>query len=592
MNPFKTSSRLSAFLAPLTAALLLAGCATAPLPQAPVTLRVIAFNDLHGNLESAGLVLPHPDPAKPGQPLRVAVGGAAYKAGLVKALRAGAAHSVVVSSGDAIGATPLVSALFWHESTIDVMNRIGVDVATLGNHEFDAGVAELQRIIAGGCREPKAGDPAVSCALGRYEGAKFAHISANVVQANGRPLVAPSVIREYGGIKVGFIGAVTIDTPSLVVPSGIVGLRFIDEAIAINAEAARLQAAGVQTLIAVIHEGGSTGEAGSTMEWNDAGCAARRGAIFDIEKQLSQAVDVVLSGHSHQGYRCVIDGRPVMQATAQGRGVSVLDLVLDPKTGDIDRSRSVHRNLPVFNEKTSAAHRELIISQEPAPFAFALSAAQPDAEIAARVADYAERARPLAERTVGRISGNFATSANNGNMAAGRLVADAQWAATRAPERGGSQFALMNSGGVRAALNCKAAPPCDVSFGDVFTMQPFGNTLVVMTLSGAEIKTLLEGQGRPGALIPSASIRWVWRGGAPQGQRVHDLRIAGQAVNPAQDYRLTVNSFMAEGGDGLNALRAGRNRVGGDVDIDALTSFLQSSPTGHAPDPDLRYTVE
>ena len=592
MNPFKTPSRLGAFLAPLAAALLLAGCATAPLPQAPVTLRVIAFNDLHGNLESAGLVLPHPDPAKPGQPLRVAVGGAAYKAGLVKALRAGAAHSVVVSSGDAIGATPLVSALFWHESTIDVMNRIGVDVATLGNHEFDAGVAELQRIIGGGCRAPRAGDPAVSCALGRYEGAKFAHISANVVQANGRPLVAPSVVREYGGIKVGFIGAVTTDTPSLVVPSGIVGLRFIDEAIAINAEAARLQAAGVQTLIAVIHEGGSTGEAGSTMEWNDAGCAARRGAIFDIEKQLSPAVDVVLSGHSHQGYRCVIDGRPVMQATAQGRGVSVLDLVLDPRTGDVDRSRSVHRNLPVFNEKTSAAHRELIISQEPAPFAFALSAAQPDAEIASRVAAYSERARPLAERTVGRISGNFATSANNGNMAAGRLVADAQWAATRAPERGGSQFALMNSGGVRAALNCKAAPPCDVSFGDVFTMQPFGNTLVVMTLSGAEIKTLLEGQGRPGALIPSASIRWTWRAGAPQGQRVHDLRIAGQPVNPAQDYRLTVNSFMAEGGDGLNALRAGRNRVGGDVDIDALTSFLQSIPTGHAPDPDLRYTLE
>ena len=274
------------------------------------------------------------------------------------------------SSGDAIGATPLVSALFWHESTIDVMNRMGVDIATLGNHEFDAGVTELQRVMGGGCREPKAGDPAVSCALGRHEGAKFPHISANIVQPDGRPLVPPSVIREYGGVKVGFIGAVTTDMPSLVVPSGIAGLRFIDEATAINAEAARLQAAGVQALVVVIHEGGNTGEAGSTMEWNDAGCAARRGAIFEIEKQLSPAVDVVLSGHSHQGYRCVINGRPVMQATAQGRGVSVLDLVLDAKTGDIDRTRSLHRNLPVFNEKTSAAHRELIIAQEPAPYAF------------------------------------------------------------------------------------------------------------------------------------------------------------------------------------------------------------------------------
>lgn len=595
MKSFNTrlvSPLSSPLLSTLAAALLLAGCATAPAPQAPVTLRVMAFNDLHGNLESSNLVLPHPDPAKPGQALRVAVGGAAHQAGLVQALRAGATHSVLVSSGDAIGATPLVSALFWHESTVQVMNRMGVDIATLGNHEFDAGVTELQRILGGGCREPKAGDPAVSCALGPYEGAKFPHISANIVQPSGRPLVAPSVIREYGGIKVGFIGAVTTDMPSLVVPSGIAGLRFIDEAQAINAEAARLQAAGVQALVAVIHEGGNTGEPGSTMEWNDAGCTARRGAIFDIEKQLSPAVDVVLSGHSHQGYNCVINGRPVMQATAQGRGMSVLDLVLDPKTGDVDRARSLHRNLPVFNQKTSAAHRELIIAQEPAPYAFALRAAQPDAAIAAHVAAYAERARPLAERKVGRINGNFATQANNGNMAAGRLVADAQWAATRAPERGGSQFALMNSGGVRAALACKGTPPCDVSFGDVFTMQPFGNTLVVMTLSGAEVKALIEGQSRPGGLIPSSSIRWTWRANAPAGQRVHNLRLAGQPMDMNQDYRLVVNSFMAEGGDGFTTLRDGRNRLGGAVDIEGLLAYLATQPDGVTPDPDLRYTLE
>lgn len=576
----------------IVSAALLAGCATAPAPMAPagpVTLRVIAFNDLHGNLESASLVLPHPDPAKPGQALRVAVGGAAHQAGLVKALRAGAPHSVVVSSGDAIGATPLVSALFWHESTIDLMNRIGVDVATLGNHEFDAGVAELQRVVGGGCRESKPGDPAVSCALGRHEGAKFPHVSANVVKADGSTLFPASVVREYGGVKVGFIGATTNSTPSIVVPSGIAGLRFTDEADAINAEATRLQALGVQALVAVVHEGGNTAEAGGAMEWNDSGCPSRRGAIFEIEQRLSPAVDVVLSGHSHQGYRCVINGRPVMQAVALGRGLSVLDLVLDPKTGDVDRTRSFHRNLPVFNEKTTPAHRELIAAQEPAPYAAALRSAQVDADAAARVAAYAERARPLAERTVGRIAGNFSTQVNNGNMSAGRLVADAQWMATRAPERGGSQFALMNSGGVRAVLACKGTPPCDVSFGDVFTMQPFGNSLVVMTLSGAEVKALIEGQSRPGGLIPSASIRWAWRAGAPQGQRVHDLRIDGQPVVMNQDYRLTVNSFMAEGGDGFTTLRQGRNRLGGDLDIDALINFLK---TGPAPDPDLRYTVE
>jgi len=570
---------------------LLAGCAAPPAaaPAPPVLLRVIAFNDLHGNLESAGLNLPHPDPANPGQALRVAVGGAAYQAGLVKALRASSPHSVVVTSGDSIGATPLVSALFWHESTIDVLNRLGVDVAAPGNHEFDAGVDELRRVLGGGCREAKAGDSAVSCALGPYQGAKFPHVAANIVAADGRTLFAASWVRDYGGIRVGFIGATTRSTPSIVVPSGVAGLRFIDEAEAINAEAARLQAQGVQALVAVIHEGGSTGEPGSTMEWNDGGCANRRGAIFEIEKRLSAAVDVVLSGHSHQGYRCVIDGRPVMQAVALGRGLSVLDLVLDPRTGDVDRARSFHRNLPVFNEKTTPAQRELVIAQEPAPYAAALRSALPDADVAARVAAYVERARPLAERTVGRIGGNFSSGANNGNMSAGRLVADAQWAATRAPERGASQFALMNTGGVRAALACKGTPPCDVNFGDVFTMQPFGNSLVVMTLTGAQIQALLESQSRPGALIPSSSLRWVWRASAAPGQRVRDLRIDGQPVDPARDYRFTVNSFMAEGGDGFSLLQRGRQRLGGELDIDALTAFLKTAPS---PDPDLRYRVE
>ena len=581
---------------PLTAVLsllaLLAGCATplpitapaapvtAPItapaaPTQPVLLRVIAFNDLHGNLESAALTLPHPDPANPAQALRVAVGGAAHQAGLVRALRASAAHSVVVTSGDSIGGTPLVSALFWHESTIDVLNRMGVDVAAPGNHEFDAGVAELQRVLGGGCRDAKAGDTAVSCALGRHEGAKFPHVAANILKADGSTLFAASWVRDYGGVKVGFIGATTESTPTIVVPSGIAGLRFIDEADAINAEAARLQALGVQALVAVIHEGGNTGEPGSTMEWNDGGCANRRGAIFDIERRLSPAVDVVLSGHSHQGYRCVIDGRPVMQAVALGRGLSVLDLVLDPKTRDVDRARSLHRNL--------------ITAQEPAPYAAALRSAQPDADLAARVAAYAERARPLAERTVGRIGGSFNSGANNGDMSAGRLIADAQWAATRAPNRGASEFALMNAGGVRAGLACRGTPPGAVSFGDVFTMQPFGNSLVVMTLTGAQLQALLESQPRAGALIPSSSIRWVWRANAAPGQRVHDLRINGQPVTAARDVRFTVNSFMAEGGDGYALLRQGRNRLGGELDIDALISFMGGVPS---PDPDLRYRVE
>jgi len=562
--------------------------------KAPVTLRVIAFNDLHGHLETAALNLPHPNPANPQQPLRVAVGGTAPLAGLVKALRASAPHSVVVSSGDAFGGTPLVSALFFHESTVDVMNRIGVDVAAVGNHEFDAGAAELQRVLQGGCRSATAGDTGVSCALGPYGGAQFPHVAANVRRADGTPLLPASVVREYGGIRVGFIGAVTRITPSIVVPSGVAGLRFTDEAEAINAEAARLQARGVQAIVATIHEGGVI--EGGQMEWNDSSCPSRRGAIFDIEKRLSPAVDVVLSAHTHQGYACVIDGRPVLQALSFGRGVSVLDLVLDPQTGDVNRAQSVHRNLPVFNARTEPAHRELITAEEAArhpPFAAALRSAQPDEAVAQRVAAYVDRARPLADRVVGRIGGSFDTAANRGNNSAGRLVADAQHAATRAPDRGGARFALMNPGGVRAPLACRGTPPCPVAFGDVFTMQPFGNNLVVMSLSGAEIKQMLEDQQRAGRTAPSflhvsQSLSYRWLARAPYGQRVTDLRLDGQPIDPAASYRFTVNSFMAEGGDGITMLRQGRDRLGGELDIDALVAFLA---TGPSPSPDTRVTV-
>jgi 5'-nucleotidase len=550
-------------------------------PATPVTVRLIAFNDLHGNLESTGLSLPWPDPSDRRKVARLAAGGAAPLAGLVQALRAGATHHLTLSSGDMIGATPLVSALFLHESTIDVANRIGVDIAIPGNHEFDAGREELLRVLRGGCADSKPDAPTVSCPLGRHGGARFTMFAANVVQSDGRPLFAPSIVREFGGIKVGFIGAVTKITPSIVVPSGVAGLRFIDEAQAINAEAARLKAQGVEAMVAVIHEGGDTGTPGLPMEWNDAGCPNPRGEIFDIVKRLTNDVDLVFSAHTHQGYRCVIEGRAVMQATALGRGVSVADIVLDPATRDIDRARTVHRNLPVFNERSDPVLREAIIAAEPEPWRQALRAAQPAPEVAQRVAEYVAAAAPRAQRPVGRIAGNFDRSGRT-DASAGRLLADAQWAATRAPERGGAQFALMNPGGVRTDLRCASAPPCTVTYGEVFAMQPFGNSLVVMTLTGAQIRQMLEDQQGPGRerpyfLIPSSSLTYRWSARAPYGQRVEQLRLDGQPLEAGREYRLTVNSFLAEGGDGVRMLASGRDRLGGMQDVDALIAYLQTT---------------
>jgi 5'-nucleotidase len=565
-------------------------------PREPVTVRLIAFNDFHGNLESAALNLPWPDPDQPGKAKRLNAGGAASLAATVQALRQGATHSVVLHSGDLIGGTPLISALFRHESTIDITNRIGVDIGIPGNHEFDAGQTELMRVLQGGCAANEPGKVISSCPLGHHEGARFKTFAANVLTRSGSTLFPPSVVVERGGVRVGFIGAVTRITPSIVVPSGVAGLSFTDEADAINAEARKLAAQGVRALVAVIHEGGVTGTPGEPLEWNDVGCPQPRGAIFDIVKRLDPQIDLVFSAHTHQGYRCLVDGRPVMQATALGRGVSVADVVVDPATGDMDRARTTHRNLPVFNAGSDVALRDRIIASEPEPWRSALQRAlqpQPAAtDVAARVAAYAAAAAPLAQRPVGRIGGSFDRSGRS-DSSAGRLIADAQWLATQAADRGGSQLALMNPGGVRTDLLCRTAPPCVVSYGDIFAMQPFGNSLVVMTLSGQELKQLLEDQQAPGRerpllLNPSSSLSYRWDAAAPYGQRVKDLRLGGQPLDPARDIRLTVNSFLAEGGDGFVGLRKGRQRLGGELDLDALTAYLSRTP---APDPTPRITL-
>jgi len=246
----------------------------------------------------------------------------------------------------------------------------------------------------------------------------------------------------------------------------------------------------------------------------------------------------------------------------------------------------------VFNDRSDSALRASIIAAEPEPFASALRAAQPVADVATRVAAYAAAAAPRAQKQVGRIGGNFDRVART-DSSAGRLIADAQWQATRAADRGGAQLALMNPGGVRADLRCTGAPPCNVTYGEAFTVQPFGNNLVVMTLTGAQLKQVLEDQQRPGRsgpsfLIPSSSLTYRWVAKAEPGQRVQDLRIGGQAFNPAAEYRLTVNSFLAEGGDGVGMLTQGRNRLGGELDIDALTALLKGSPS---PDPVPRITL-
>ncbi|MFM9046071.1 MAG: bifunctional metallophosphatase/5'-nucleotidase, partial [Cyanobium sp.] len=479
-----------------------------PFPHHHLTLRLIAINDFHGNLEEGTLSLNWPNPTSPGATTKLAAGGAPALAGLIASLRQGAPHSLVLSSGDLIGATPLISALFRDEPTIAIANQLGVDLAIPGNHEFDAGQTELLRLLNGGPHPP----------------ARFATIAANITTASGATLFPATAIRSVAGVKVGFIGAVTTTTPQIVIASGITGLRFGGEAEAINRAAAALQRQGVEAIVAVIHEGGETGTPGAPLDWNITHCPNARGPIFAIARQLAPAIDVVFSAHSHQGYNCWIDGRPILQSTAFGRGVSVVDLALNPHTGDVDRARTTSRNLPVLNGRTDPEQRKAVLAAEPSPWRQVLERAQPDPEVAAQVARYARAAAPKAQRVVGAIGGSFDRN-GPADSSAGRLIADAQLAATRSPAAGGAQAALMNPGGIRTNLPCRSTPPCPISYGEIFAMQPFGNSLVVLTLSGAELKELLErqqppGSSRPTVLQPSATLRYQWVAGAPHGQRV------------------------------------------------------------------------
>lgn len=559
---------------------LLASCIGARAAE-PVALRLIGINDFHGNLEPAGLSLNLSDPGG-GPALKVPVGGAAALAGMVEALRQSSPHSLMISGGDLIGASPLVSSLFRHETTIEVMNAIGLDVSTVGNHEFDAGATELQRIAHGGCGANLPGAVATSCTFAPYRGAHFPYLAANVLDARGHPLFAPWVIRRVGGIPVGIIGAVTRTTPSIVVPSGVAGLRFTDEADAVNRAARQLRARGVKAIVMTIHEGGELGSPQQRGDWNDPTCPDAHGPIFEIAKRVTHDVGVIFSAHTHQGYRCMVDGRVIIQGTSYGRGVSVVDVMLDPKTHRLLPALTRSINLPVLNEQTDPAVRERLAAALPAPYAELLRSERPDPQIASLVARAVSVVAPKAAQPVGTIDASF-TRGGEVDSAAGRLVADAQLFATRGGDAGGAQIALMNAGGIRSDLDCRGEPPCTVSFGQIFTMQPFGNSLVVMSLSGAQLKALLESQMKPGSsemkvLQPSEGFTYAWTTNAPAGERVSDMRLDGRPIEPGANYRVTVNSFLAEGGDGFTLLTRGTDRTGGGQDLDAMMAYMKSVP--------------
>jgi 5'-nucleotidase len=534
----------------ILALLLLCAIALAPAARAAqppdagtVHLRILAINDFHGQLEPPGPV---------GRIAGQNVGGAAYLASHVSALRAGAAHTIVVSAGDLINASPFTSALFHDEPTIEAMNTLGLELNGVGNHEFDEGIAELRRMQRGGCH------PVDGCQFhDSFHGARFTFLAANVQDIRTGETAFPGyVVREFDGVPVAFIGVTLAATGSMVSPSGVRGWRFTGEADTANAVARELRERGVQAIVLLIHEGGAGG--GGVNE-----CPSLSGPIVAIARRLDPAIDAVISGHTHQAYNCLVDGRPVTSAGSHGRVITQLDLTLDRNTRDVRAIHAVNR----------------LVTQD----------VTPDPQVA-RIVETAHSLAARKDRVVGRAAGPILRAGllpadlqagGSGESALGNLLADAQLRATRAPGRGAAQIAFMNPGGVRADL----VPREDgsVLYSQLFAVHPFGNDLVTMTLTGAQIRTLLEQQfpadpnapPLPRALQPSAGFRYTWRAAAPLGQHIQSATLDGRELDPAADYRVTVNSFLAEGGDRFSVLTQGRDRIRTVVDVDALEAYFR-----------------
>ena len=558
--PLRRALVLSAglLLAVAGAAVTAPAAAAAPPGPPPVEVQLLALNDFHGNLEPPG--------GSGGTVAGVPAGGMEYLATQLDLLAAEVRKpsTLTVAAGDLIGASPLLSAAFHDEPTIEALGAAGLDLASVGNHEFDEGAAELLRIQNGGCH------PVDGCAdpAAPYEGAEFQYLSANAfVTDTGRPLLPPYAIKRVEGVQVGFIGMTLEATPHIVTQTGVAGLEFTDEIETANRYAAELQARGVESIVVLLHEGGS-----QTAGIND--CTGLTGPIVDIAGGFADSIDVVVSGHTHQAYNCVIDDKIVTSAGSFGRLVTDIDLSIDRTTGDVLRATA--ENIIVTRDVAKAPAQTALIER------------------------YRTLLGPIAGRQVGLTSAAITRSQETlfgtfrGESSLGNLIADAQLAAS--DDEQGSVAAFMNPGGVRADLD--AGP---VSYEEAFTVQPFNNTLTTLDLTGADLQCLLEQQFVTGrTLAPSASVAYTvdpngTSGPAADpcvGTRVPDgsVTVGGAPVTSAQTYRITVNTFLADGGDGFSVLLRGTDRVVGGLDIDALVDFLPDD-TATAPPATDRITV-
>ncbi|MHC5701107.1 bifunctional metallophosphatase/5'-nucleotidase [Streptomyces tirandamycinicus] len=544
-----------------------------------VDVQLLSFNDLHGNLQppagSAGRVT-HTN--EDGTTRTIDAGGAEYLATHLREARKGNRYSITAAAGDMVGASPMLSGLFHDEPTIEALNKLKLDVTSVGNHEFDEGARELARLQNGGCHpvdgcyEKKAnGKPKT------FRGADFPYLAANVTdEKSGRPLLDPYFVWEKNGVRIGFIGVTLEGTPNIVSAEGIKGLKFGDEIETINKYAKVLERKGVKSIVALLHEGGAPASGSYNYDCDSPGPGdGISGPIVDIAKNVSPQVDALVTGHTHQAYACTIpdpSGKPrtVTSAASFGKLYTDTTLTYDRRTRDIVRTSVASANHVVTRDVPKAADMTQLIDR------------------------WNALAAPIANRPVGYISADIENPADLPERPAGNLIADAQLEGMAPADKGGAQLALMNPGGIRAGLVHKASGSEGdgvVTYGEAFTVQPFTNMMTAVDLTGAQLITALQqqvsgsNQAAPKILQVSQGFTYTLDMTKTGADRIvtDSVRLNGEPIDPAKTYRVAMNEFLAGGGDGFAVLKGHKNKLVGASDLDLLTAYFAAHSSPGAP---------
>ncbi|MGM0876324.1 MAG: DUF6359 domain-containing protein [Bacillota bacterium] len=480
-----------------------------------ISVQLLGVNDLHGKVDVTGTVN------------GVNYGRMDYLAAHLRGREATNPNTLIVHAGDMVGGSSPVSALLQDEPTVEMMESIGFDVGTVGNHEFDEGVDEMMRLINGGNHEN--GTP-------NYDGIDFPMVAANVEYKDSGDLVLdPYAIKEVDGEKIGFIGVATVDTPNMIISKGNEHIRFTDEAVAVNKYVPELQAQGVEAIVILAHVPGN--QSGQTAS----------GEIATIATKVNDEVDVIFAAHNHVKVNAVVDNKLIVQAWEYGKAFSDVELEIDRLSGDI--------------VKKSAEIVDVV-----------QAGITPDPEVKSLLDNYLEKVGPKLNEVVGvagsEMDGGYTQKGLIGDNALGNLIADGMAAAMN------SDFALMNGGGIRDDLNAG-----DMTWNELFNIQPFSNTLVKLEVTGSDMRAIINSQfSSYGPDVSIAGFSYTWDSTKGSFGEVIDLYLPdGSKIDPDKTYTVTVNNYMyPHSSDKYRIAELGENPIQGPEDLQATVDFVKS----------------